>query len=88
MRSPIGVAGRDEGMSSVNSVGTTAADIAGGGGVERPEDEPRMRRRCLNVDVRGEACVGVDGEGGEGGGGGSGRVGGGVGGSSSAGGMM
>jgi hypothetical protein len=65
-------------------------DIAGGGGVERPEgDTLRMRKRCLNVVVRGEAGVGVcvTDEVGEGGGGGNGHVGGGLGGSSSVEGM-
>jgi hypothetical protein len=62
--------------------------IVGGGGVERPEGALRMRRRCLKDVVRGIMGIGagidVDGTNG---GGGNGPVGGGVGGTSNAGGM-
>jgi hypothetical protein len=87
MRSPIGVTGIDVQIWSGGGVGGRTVDIAGGGGVERPDGALRMRKRCLNVVVRGEAGLGVNGEMGEGGGGGNGRVGGGLGGSSNAGGI-
>ena len=80
IRSQIGVAGMDVGISSGGSTG--------GGGVERPGGALRMRKRCLRDVVRGTvgsgAGVGVDTTGG---GGGSGPVGGGLGATNSAGGI-
>lgn len=62
--------------------------IGGGGVVERLEGALRIRRRCLSDAVR-ECDIGVDVRvGGADGGGGSGPVGGGVGGTSSAEGML
>ena len=88
IRSPIGVAGIDVGISRGGSTGGTTAAIEGGGGVERPEGALRMRRRCLNDDVRGTLGSGAGaGVGTTRGGGGSGPVGGGVGGTSNAEGM-
>lgn len=92
MGSQIGVRGGiDVGISSAGRVGCTTALIAGaGGGVERPEGALRIRRRCLSDVARGTvgsgAWIGVGVTAG-GGGGGSGPVGGGVGGTSNAGGM-
>jgi hypothetical protein len=87
MRSQIGVAGMDVGISSAGRLGCTTVVIVGGGGVERPEGALRMRRRCLSEVVRGivGSGAGID-VGATGGGGGSGPVGGGVGGTSNAGG--
>ena len=91
IRSQIGVAGgSDVGISRAGSAGGTTVAIAGGGGVERPEGALRMRRRCLNDDVRGTLGSGAGGRVGVGatrGGGGSGPVGGGLGGTSNAEGM-
>lgn len=92
IRSPIGAAGIDVGISRAGSTGGTTVAIEGGGGVERPEGALRMRRRCLNDDGRGTlgsgAGVGVGvGVGTTRGGGGSGPVGGGFGGTSNAEGM-
>jgi hypothetical protein len=86
--SQIGVAGIDVGISSGGRLGCMTAAIVGGGGVERPEGALRMRRRCLNDVVRGMigSGAGID-VNVTGGGGGSGPVGGGVGGTSNAGGM-
>ena len=91
IRSQIGVGGIAVGISRAGRAGggTTVA-IAGGGGVERPEGALRIRRRCLNDDVRGTlgSGAGVDvGVGTTRGGGGSGPVGGGLGGTSKAEGM-
>jgi len=91
IRSQIGVAGgSDVGISRAGSAGGTTVAIAGGGGVERPEWTLRMRRRCLNDDVRRTVGSGAGGGVGVGttrGGGGSGPVGGGLGGTSNAEGM-
>ena len=89
MRSPIGVVGMDMGISSGGRTGGMTVDI-GGGGVARPDGALRFRRRCLSDVVRELAAVdtGVDvRDGGATGGGGSGPVGGGLGGTSNAGGM-
>jgi hypothetical protein len=85
MRSPIGVAGIDVGISSGGRTGGMTV-VIGGGGVARPDGALRIRRRCLSDVVRAAAVdTGVDVR--DGGGGGSGPVGGGLGGTSSAGGM-
>ncbi len=82
-------AGMDVGISSARVGCTTVVIVGGGGGVERPEGELRMRRRCLSDVVRGTvgsgACIGV---GVTWGGGGNGRIGGGFGGTSNAGGIV
>lgn len=69
-------------------MGCTTVAIVGGGGVERPEGVLRIRRRCLNDVVRGIMGIGagIDVDVTDGGGG-NGPVGGGVGGTSNAGGM-
>jgi hypothetical protein len=88
IRSPIGVGGMAVGISSAGSAGGMNVAIAGGGGVERPEGALRMRRRCLSDGERGTVGSGADiGVGTAVGGGGRGHVGGGLGGTSSAGGM-
>jgi hypothetical protein len=92
MRSPIGVTGIDMGISSAGRTGGRNVVIGGGGGVARPEGALRIRRRCLNDVVRAPVDdTGVDDRDGDatggGGGGGSGPVGGGLGGTSNAGGM-
>ena len=73
-------------------VGISRARSAGGadwrgGGVARPEGALSIRRRCLSEDVRGSGAVAGVGVGITSGGGGNGPVGGGVGGTSNAGGM-
>jgi hypothetical protein len=88
MRSQIGVTGIKVGISSAGRLGCTTVAIVGGGGDERLEGALRMRRRCLSDVVRGIIGSGAGiGVGATGGGGGSGPVGGGVGGTSNAGGM-
>jgi hypothetical protein len=84
IRSPIGMTGMVVGISRGKSMG--GAD-GGGGGVARPEGALRIRRRCLSDDVRGSGAVAGMGVGTTSGGGGNGPVGGGLGGTSNAGGM-
>ena len=78
----------DMGISRAGSAGGKTVAIGGAGGVERPEGALRIRKRCLSDDVRGTLGSGAGiGVGTTRGGGGKGPVGGGVGGTSSAGGM-
>ena len=88
MREQIGVTGMDVGISRAGRLGCTTVAIVGGGGVERPGGALRIRRRCLNDVVRGIIGIGAGIDIGDtGGGGGNGPVGGGVGGTSNAGGI-
>jgi len=89
MRPQIGVVGIDVGITRGGRIGEMTVDM--GGGVERPEGALRLRRRCLSDVTRGTGSndTGVDArDGDETGGGGSGPVGGGLGGTSNACGMV